>query len=79
MMYLRGAALDFFEPYLIDLMNTSDWWWDYSTFLCILHTNFGLIDPEGEAEEAIDNLTMKDIQKILKYNIEFTHHSTKLG
>ena len=63
----------------MDLMDTSDWWWDYLTFLYILHTNFGLVNPEKEAKEAVDNLTMKDMQKILKYNIEFTRHSTKLG
>ena len=58
--YLCGAALDFFEFYLIDLMDTLDWWWDYLTFLCILHTNSSLFDPEREAEEAIDNLTIKN-------------------
>ena len=79
MTYLCRAALDFFEVYLMDLMDTSDWWWDYLTFLYILHTNFGLVNPEKEAKEAVDNLTMKDMQKILKYNIEFTRHSTKLG
>ena len=79
MTYLCRAALDFFELYLMDLMDTSDWWWDYLAFLYILHTNFGLVNPDKEAKEAVDNLTMKDMQKILKYNIEFTCHSTKLG
>ena len=78
MTYLCKAILDFFEPYLMNPMDTSDWWWDYLTFLCILHTNFDLIDSEGEAKEAINNLTMKNMQKILKYNIEFTHHLIKL-
>ena len=77
-MYLCRAALDFFEPYLMDPIDTLDQQWDYSAFLCILYTNFSLIDPKGEAKEAIDNLTIKDMQKILKYNIEFTHHSIKL-
>ena len=63
----------------MDLMDTSDWWWDYSAFLHILHINFSLIDPEGKTEEAINNLTIKNMQKILKYNIEFTCHLTKLG
>ena len=79
MTYLCRVILDFFEPYLMDLMDTSDWWWDYSAFLHILHINFSLIDPEGKTEEAINNLTIKNMQKILKYNIEFTCHLTKLG
>ena len=36
--YLHGMALDFFEPALSGL---DDW----STFVCILHTQFGPIDP----------------------------------
>ena len=36
------------------------------------------MDPEEKAKESIDGLTMKDMQKILKYNIKFTCHSIKL-
>jgi hypothetical protein len=75
---LRGTALEFFEPML-----SSDeplaWEDDWSEFLRVLRSQFGPIDPTADAEDNIDNLKMKDGQRILKYNIEFTRLATQTG
>ena len=57
--YLWGTALDF--------IGLDDW----SAFVCILHTQFGPINPTADAEDYIDNLKMQDNKCILKCNIDF--------
>jgi hypothetical protein len=69
--YLRGTALEFFEPSLLDSDEDLDWISDWSAFVRILRTQFGPIDPTADAEDGIDNLKMQDNQKIVKYNVEF--------
>ena len=44
---------------------------DFSDFVRLLHSEFGPIDPAGEAEDLLDNIRMRDNQKLLKYNVEF--------
>ena len=41
--YLRGLALEFFEPTLLDSDNTPEWLEDWSTFLDILKHNLVLL------------------------------------
>ncbi|KAG6326779.1 hypothetical protein ID866_12310 [Astraeus odoratus] len=60
--FLKGIALAWFEP---DLLNTipgaePTWADDYSEFVIELTTNFGPHDPVGNAEHQLDNLLMKD-------------------
>ena len=62
--YLWGMALNFFKLALFGLDN-------WSTFVCILHTQFSPIDPTADAKDSIDNVKMQDDQHILKYNINF--------
>ena len=62
--YLQGMALDFFKLALSRLDN-------WSTFVYILHTQFGPIDLTADVEDSIDNLKMQDNPCILKYNIDF--------
>ena len=69
--YLRGTALEFFEPSLLDDDEYPVWMDNWSAFVRTLRTQFGPIDPTANAEDAIDNLKMQDNQKIVKYNIEF--------
>ena len=45
--------------------------WD--AFVRTLRTQFGPIDPAGDAENGIDYLKMQDNQRIIKYNVEFHH------
>ena len=65
-------ALDFFE---LALSGLDDW----STFIHILHTQFGPIDPTADAEDSIDNLKMQDNQLIFKYNIDFNRLAVQTG
>ena len=69
--YLRGTALEFFEPSLLDSDEIPDWLDDWPNFVQTLCTQFGPIDPTADAEDGIDNLKMHDNQHIVKYNIEF--------
>jgi hypothetical protein len=69
--YLRGTALEYFEPSLLDSDEEIDWIADWSAFVRTLRTQFGPIDPTADAEDGIDNLKMQDNQKIVKYNVEF--------
>jgi hypothetical protein len=69
--YLRGTALEYFEPSLLDSDEDPDWLEDWSAFVRTLRTQFGPIDPTADAEDGIDNLKMQDNQKIVKYNVEF--------
>ena len=72
--YLRGMALEWFEP---DLLNASNpnahpiWMDSYHQFVSELKANFSLHDPVRDAEHQLDNLSMKEGQKINKYIIEF--------
>ncbi|KIO01584.1 hypothetical protein M404DRAFT_149818, partial [Pisolithus tinctorius Marx 270] len=72
--YLKGMALAWFEP---DLLNPNNydcplWMNDYHEFLQELTTNFGLHDAIADAVQQLKNLTMKDGSQITKYD-EITH------
>ena len=72
--YLRGMALKWFK---LDLLNASNpnacpiWMDNYHQFISELKSNFGPHDLVGDAEHQLDNLSMKEGQKINKYVIEF--------
>jgi hypothetical protein len=52
---------------------------DWSDFVTILRTQFGPIDPTGDAESGLDHLKMQDNQHIVKYNVEFNRLSIRTG
>ena len=72
--YLKGIALEWFEP---DLLNSGNpracpiWMDNYQQFVQELQSNFGLHNPVRDVEHQLDNLSMKDRQKINKYVVEF--------
>ncbi|KIN98938.1 hypothetical protein M404DRAFT_30906 [Pisolithus tinctorius Marx 270] len=71
--YLKGMALAWFEP---DLLNPDNydcllWMDDYHEFLQELTTNFGPHDAIADAVQQLENLTMKDGSRITKYVVEF--------
>ena len=66
--YLKGTALDWFEPGLTST-DPPDWLDSYSDFLSELKSNFGPHNPEGEAEAELENLQMRDNQRITKYTV----------
>ena len=47
------------------------WYQSFSTLVQELQDQFGLYDAEGEAEETIGSLRMKENDQIRKYNIRF--------
>jgi hypothetical protein len=79
--YLKGLALSWFEPYLLE--RTSDtppeFFDNYELFSQELQTNFGPHDPKGNAETDIENLVMKDEQRIAKYIVNFNRLATQTG
>jgi hypothetical protein len=80
--YLKGTALDWFEPTLLGLPDDPDrpeWVGDYMEFVSILETNFGPYDPEGEAEADLENLRMRDNQHITKYMVEFNRLAARVS
>ena len=68
--YLKGTALNWFEPLLTSSLNPA-WLDDYSDFVSELRKNFGPHDPKGEAEANLENLRMHDNQHIVKYLVNF--------
>jgi Retrotransposon gag protein len=79
--YLKGMALAHFENSLIepDPFNPPDWEDDYGEFVSELKMYFGSPDIVGEAENKLENLTMKPTQRIAKYHVEFNRLATITG
>jgi len=71
--YLKGMALEWFEPDLLldELSSCPDWMDDYSEFMLELQTYFGPHDPSGDAEMQLEQLNMCEGQRINKYVVEF--------
>jgi hypothetical protein len=71
--YFRKTAQAWWQPYLLNpSIPPPNFTVDYLDFLDELHAQFGEIDPEGEAEEKLDNLKMAESHHVAKYSIEFT-------
>jgi hypothetical protein len=79
--YLKGMALEWFEP---DLLLLDDpalcplWMNNFKEFVLELHTNFGPHDPVGDAENDLNHLSMKDSQRITKYVVEFNRIASQI-
>ncbi|KAG6330727.1 hypothetical protein ID866_8362 [Astraeus odoratus] len=73
--FLKGIALAWFEPDLLNAILGAEPTWadDYSEFVIELTTNFGPHDPVGDAKHQLDNLLMKDSNRINKYIVEFNY------
>ncbi|KIO08657.1 hypothetical protein M404DRAFT_22506 [Pisolithus tinctorius Marx 270] len=72
--YLKGMALEWFEPDLLGLNDPNDWplWMDsWREFILELQTTFGPHNPVADAESQLDHLHMKDNQHI---NNVLHHH-----
>ena len=69
--------LDWFEPSLTS-GNDISWLSDYSEFVSELRIHFGPFDPEGEAEAELENLRMRDNQRITKYLVEFNRLAARV-
>jgi hypothetical protein len=79
--YLKGMALEWFEP---DLLLLDDpalrplWMNNFKEFVLELQTNVGPHDPVGDAEHDLDHLSMKDGQRITKYVVEFNRIASQI-
>ena len=69
--YLKGTALEWFEPALTDPTKVEIWMTNWQEFVRLLQENFGPANPVGDAEEGLDSLRMREGQRIAKYNVEF--------
>src|SRR6266481_7421819 len=76
--FLTGAAMDCFELYLHDPHNPPLWLSSYHLFREELESNFGLFDPEGEAEAEIEVLRMPENDRATKYFVEFNRLSSRI-
>jgi hypothetical protein len=78
--YLKGAALDWFEPDLLrgPHLHRALWRDDYSEFVSELAKNFGPHDVVADAEHQLANLSMKDGQRINKYIVEFNRNASQV-
>jgi hypothetical protein len=72
-LYLKGIALAHFKNSLIkpDLDHPPAWGDDYNKFILELKNYFGSLDTVSKAESKLENLSMKPMQHIAKYIIEF--------
>jgi hypothetical protein len=68
--YLKGTALEWFEPGLLS-EDEPDWLNDYAEFREELTSNFGPHDVVGDAEDELEGLRMRENQRITKYLTQF--------
>ena len=68
--YLKGTALDCFEPRLLE-PDEPAWLTDYNLFIQELEANFGLYDLVAEAEAELEGLHMQESHQATKYFIKF--------
>src|ERR1700735_5093066 len=77
--YLHGTALEYFEPSILDSEDAPAWMDHWPAFVRTLRTQFGPIDPTADAEDGIDNLKMRENQRIVKYNVDFNRLAIQTG
>jgi len=75
--YLKGTALDWFEPGLLR-PNPPDWLDDFDDFISELQNNFRPHDPEGKAEAELENLHMRENQQVTKYLVDFNRLAARV-
>ena len=74
--YLRGAALDYFEPFIneLDPYQYLDFLEDWSAFVQKLSNVFGSYSPEDDNEDAIVAITFSNKGQAVNYFIQFTKY-----
>jgi hypothetical protein len=81
MSFLRGTALDWFEPQMFDPDPNTVPAWDnnFPLFLQELQDTFGPDDPVGEAEDQLRNLRMQHGDHISTYVVSFNRLAAYTG
>ena len=76
MSFLKGMALDYFEPFLDTPDDKPDWLKDYELFVKELLINFGPYNALADAEVELNTLIMKDSHKAMRFFVNFFRLST---
>ncbi|KAL7279714.1 hypothetical protein ACG7TL_006121 [Trametes sanguinea] len=78
--FLKGTALQWFEPYLLEGASDNPplFMYSYEAFQDELRVNFGPYDASGAAEHELMNLQMGENQRIAKYITQFTRLATEV-
>ncbi|KAG6326617.1 hypothetical protein ID866_12472 [Astraeus odoratus] len=79
--YLKGMALEWFEPDLLSSGNPRScplWMDDWTEFVIELQSTFGPHNPVANAENQLDHLQMKENQCINKYVVEFNRLASQV-
>lgn len=78
--YLKGTALQWFEPYLLEKSHLPPplFMSDFEHFKEELTVNFGPYDATGAAEHDLENLRMPDNGRITKYITQFSRLATQV-
>ena len=76
MSFLKGMALDYFEPFLDTPDDEPVWLKDYELFIEELLINFGPYDALADTKAELDALIMKDSHKVTRFFINFFWLST---
>src|SRR6266481_5222753 len=75
--YLKGSALDCFEPALLDPVEPA-WLSDFALFIQELEDNFGSYNLVGKAEAKLEGLRMQENHQATKYFIKFMRLATRV-
>ena len=79
--YLKGMALEWFEPDLPDtgdLANRPRWMDNWITFVAELQSTFGPHNPVADAEHQLNHLQMKDGHCIMWYIVDFNRLASQV-
>ena len=76
--FLRGTALDYFEPGLSAECEPV-WLSDFLLFRSKLETHFGPYDAFGDVETELEQLVMRDNHKAVRFFVEFNRIVSRLG
>ena len=79
--YLKGMALEWFEPDLLDtgdLANCPHWMDNWITFVAELQSTFGPHNPVADAEHQLNHLQMKDGHCIMQYIVDFNRLASQV-
>jgi len=79
--FLRGTALDLFEPYILasedSEANEPEFFHSWTLFKEMLTENFGPPNPIEDAEDALRKLKFADDTKATQYFTEFAKYKAK--
>ena len=75
--FLKGSALDFFEPAVLDKTETYNFLLSWPTFKNKLVDNFGSSYPEDEAKNSLEALHFEDEGKATKFFVQFAEYKSR--